>query len=86
MKSLQAFSKVCLKVGFNKATGALYWKLLLKVISKNPMGIEAAVNLAAMYIHFQKQSKFIVDLTNSEIREIESSGEEEYHQLMFQVN
>lgn len=83
LKSLKAFSLVCLKVGFNKTTGWLYWKTLFTVISKNPKAIEAAVNLAAMFIHFQKQSKFINDLTINEIKIIESYGEEEYHRLMF---
>ena len=86
LKSLKAFLIVCSKVGFNKTTGWLYWKTLVKVISKNPKGIEAAVNLAAMFIHFQKQSKFIIELTNKEIKSIESCGEEKYHQLMFQVD
>ena len=42
------------------------------------------VNLAAMFIHFYKQSKFIIDLTNNEIKNIESCGEDKYNQLMFQ--
>lgn len=86
LKSIKAFSKVCKIVGFNKITGWLYWKSIFRVLLKNPKGIEATVNLAAMFIHFQKQSKFIVDLTNAEIKSIENSGEEEYHQLMFQEN
>jgi len=45
---------------------------------------EAAVNLSAMFIHFHKQSKFIIDLTNNEISSIESCGEQKYNQLMFQ--
>lgn len=84
LKTVKAFLKVCIKVGFNKTTGWLYWKTLLTVISKNPRAIEAAVNLAAMFIHFYKQSEFIIDLTNNEIRSIESCGEEEYNQLMIQ--
>ena len=36
LKSLKAFMKVCLKAGFNKTTGLLYWKTILKVIFKNP--------------------------------------------------
>lgn len=84
LKSVKALLKVCLKVGFNKTTGWFYWKTLLTVISKNPRAIEATVNLAAMFIHFHKQSKFIIDLTNDEIRNIESCGEEKYNQLMFQ--
>ena len=86
LKNLNVFLKVCLKVGFNKTTGWLYWKTLFIVILKNPKAIEAMVNLAAMYIHFYKQSKFIIDLTTSEIKRIESYGEDNFHQLMFQEN
>ena len=84
LKSVKALSKVCLKAGFNKTTGWFYWKTLFTVFFKNPKAIEAAVNLSAMFIHFHKQSKFIIDLTNNEIRSIESCGEKKYNQLMFQ--
>jgi hypothetical protein len=84
LKNLKVLLKVCIKVGLNKTTGWLYWKTLLTVLFKNPRGFEAAVNLAAMYIHFNKQSQFIIDLTNNEIKSIESSEKENYNQLMFQ--
>ena len=84
LKNVKVFLKICIKVGFNKTTGWLYWKVLLTVIFKNPKAIEATVNLAAMFIHFYKQSKFIIDLSNDEIRSIENCGEEKYNQLMFQ--
>ena len=84
LKNVKVFLKVCIKVGFNKTTGWLYWKTLLTVISKNPRAIEATVNLAAMFIHFYKQSEFVIDITNDEIRSIESCGEEKYNQLMLQ--
>jgi hypothetical protein len=71
LKTLKAFLKLCVKVGFNKTTGWLFWKTLLIVAFKNPRAIEATVNLAAMYIHFYKQSEFIIALTNKEIRSIE---------------
>jgi radical SAM superfamily enzyme YgiQ (UPF0313 family) len=81
LKNLKVFLKVCIKVGFNQITAWLYWKTLLTVISKNPKAIEATVNLAAMFIHFYKQSKYIIDLANNEIRSIESYGEEKYNLL-----
>jgi len=84
LKNLKVFSKVCIKVGLDKTTGWLYWKILLTVLFRNPRGFEAAVNLAAMFIHFSKQSKFIIDLTIDEIKKIESCGEKKYNQLMFQ--
>jgi radical SAM superfamily enzyme YgiQ (UPF0313 family) len=84
LKFAKAFLKLSVKVGFNKTTGWLYWKTLLTVIVKNLRAIEATVNLAAMFIHFHKMSKFIIDLTIKEIKNIESCGEERYNQLMFQ--
>ena len=84
LKNIKTFLKICRRVGFNKTTGWLYWKALLAVISKNPRAIEATVNLAAMFIHFQKQSKFIIELTNNEIRYIERNGADKYDQLIFQ--
>jgi len=84
LKTAKAFLKLCVKVGLNKTTGWFYWKTLLTVILKNRRAIEMTVNLAAMFIHFYKQSKFIIEFTNHEIRSIERCGEEKYNQLMFQ--
>lgn len=82
VKRLKAFLKLAKMVGFNKTTGWLYWKTLVTIIFKNPKAIEATVNLAAMFIHFQKQSKFIIDLTITEIKNIQKYGENKYHKVM----
>lgn len=78
VKSLKPLLKVCYKLGFKKTTGWLYWKMFLTVLSKNPEGIEAAIIMATMYLHFQKQTKFIIDLTKQKINDIERYGEENY--------
>jgi len=70
LKFAKAFLKLCVKVGFNKTTGRLYWKTLFTVIVKNLRAIEATVNLAAMFIHFHKMSKFIIEYTNKEIERV----------------
>ena len=72
LKRIVVLLKICLKVGFNKTTGWLYWKTLFTVIFKNVRAVETAVNLAAMYIHFYKMSKYIIDYINKEIKSIES--------------
>jgi radical SAM superfamily enzyme YgiQ (UPF0313 family) len=82
LKMLKAFLKVCYYAGFNKTTGWLYCKMFFAVLLKNPRGIEAAVNMAAMFIHLHKQSKFIIDLTNRKIEYIKSQGEKHYNQLI----
>lgn len=35
-----------------------------------------------MYIHFEKQSKFISELTNKEIEEIERIGEDKFNESL----
>jgi radical SAM superfamily enzyme YgiQ (UPF0313 family) len=85
LKKTKAFLKLCKRVGFNKTTGWHYWKMLVTIIFKNPRAMEATVNLAAMFIHFHKQSKFIVDLTSKEIKYIEHYGENKYNQSRLQA-
>jgi radical SAM superfamily enzyme YgiQ (UPF0313 family) len=70
-----SFLKVCRKEGFNAITGKLYWKMIFKVLLRNPKGIEAAVNLAAMFIHFRIQKDYVVNQMKQIISEIESEGE-----------
>jgi len=52
--------------------------MFFTVLFKNPRGIEAAIIMATMYLHFQKQSTFIIDLTKQKIDYIERYGEENY--------
>ncbi len=84
LRTLKAFLKVCRQLGLNRRTGRLYWKMLLTVLLRNPRAIEQAVNLAAMFIHFDRQSRFIVETMNGKIEHIENHSEEHYNQLMLQ--
>jgi len=79
---MRSFLRVCNKAGFNTATGFYYWRMFFTVIFRNPKGIEAAVNLAAMFIHFQKQKEYIVSTMSHTIGELEKTGEEAYHARM----
>jgi len=84
LKALKAFSKLSRKLGFNKTTGWLYWKMFFTVLFKNPSGIEPAVNLAAMFIHFHKQSKYIIELVSKEIEDIKNYKEKNFTQSTLQ--
>jgi radical SAM superfamily enzyme YgiQ (UPF0313 family) len=83
LKYMRSFLRVCKTAGFNKETGYLYWKMFFTVLFRNPKGIEAAVNLAAMYIHFQGQKKYVVTLVNILIQEIEIESEAKFYERMF---
>jgi radical SAM superfamily enzyme YgiQ (UPF0313 family) len=83
---MRSFLKVCKKAGFNTTTGLYYWKMFFIVIFRNPKGIETAVNLATMFIHFQKQKEYCVSIMNHTIGELEKNGEETYQARMLVNN
>ncbi len=76
---MRSFVRVCRAAGFSPATGWLYWKMFFTIILRNPKGIEAGVNLAAMFIHFQKQKKYIISITTKMIADIEKTGEASFN-------
>jgi hypothetical protein len=53
----------------------LFWKLLFTIILKNPKALEPVVVFAAMYIHLSKHARFIIELTNAKIKDIEQYEE-----------
>ena len=76
---MRSFLRVCKRAGFNTITGFYYWKMFFIVMFRNPKGIETAVNLAAMFIHFHKQKEYGVSIMNHIIGELEKTGEEAYY-------
>ena len=83
---MRSFLRVCKKAGFSKATGKYYWRMFFTIIFRNPKGIEPAVNLAAMFIHFLKQKDYIVSVTNQIISGIENIGETAFNAKMLGKN
>ena len=76
---MRSFLRVCKKAGFNSETGLHYWKMFFTVLFRNPKGIEAAVNLAAMFIHFSKQKNYIVSALDKTIDDLEKNGEAAFY-------
>jgi radical SAM superfamily enzyme YgiQ (UPF0313 family) len=79
---MRSFIRVCRIAGFNRRTGNLYWKMIFTVLLQNPKGIEAAVNLAAMFIHFQNQKEYVITQMKVMINEIELEGESAFYKRM----
>ena len=82
LRYMHSFLKVCRRVGFDKETGYLYWKLFFTVLFRNPKGVEASVNLATMFIHFNKQKEYIVGEMNEIVKNIEEIGEDELYNML----
>ncbi|MCX6284469.1 MAG: B12-binding domain-containing radical SAM protein [Bacteroidetes bacterium] len=79
---MRSFLRVCREAGFSEETGKHYWKMFFRVIFRNPSGIEAAVNLAAMFIHFQKQRKYIITSVKNTLAVMENKSEEAFNNRM----
>ncbi len=77
-----AFARLSLKAGSHHRTGRLYWKTLFLVLARNPRAIEAAVNLAALYPHFAKQSFYVTGVLRKAARRVRRVGEERYNARM----
>ena len=75
LKTGLAFFKLSRQLAKNKSIAWPYYKMALIVLLKNPRAIEPAVNLSAMFIHFHKQSQFIVRNIKKEIEILERAGE-----------
>ncbi len=69
LKTGFAFIKLSRQLIVDKSTATHYRTMFLKVLFKNPRALEAAVSLSAMYIHFHKQSRFIIKHITKEINE-----------------
>ena len=78
----RAFVRLSLKAGFNLRTGRLYWKTLFLVLMRNPAAIDATASLAAMYLHFAKQSYYATGVLEKAARHVRRVGEERYNTMM----
>lgn len=79
---MRSFLRVCRKTGLNKTTGLLYWRMFFAVLLRNPKGVEASVNMAAMFIHFRKQKEYGVSMMRKAIADLEEYGEEAFYTRM----
>lgn len=85
-KNLRSFGRIVGQVGFNRITGKLFWKMFFTILFKNPKALEWAASLSAMFIHFYKHSKFIINLTNQQINYIDKYGEDIYNKRRLKMN
>jgi hypothetical protein len=81
-KLFWGFIKLSSKAGINPRTAYYYWRTLFQVLIRNPRSVEAVANLAAMYVHFGKQSDYVVQLIDEKLKELREMGEEAYNQFM----
>jgi radical SAM superfamily enzyme YgiQ (UPF0313 family) len=82
LKYMRSFIRVCRQAGFNKQTGYLYWKMFFTILFRNAKALEASVNLAAMFIHFQEQKTYIITAMTEMIRQTEELDKTELSTIL----
>jgi radical SAM superfamily enzyme YgiQ (UPF0313 family) len=75
-KTLYSLLKLINKLGLRRSTFYYFWRNIFIVMLTRPSSIEEVVNLMAMYIHFRKQTEFIINLMNGKLRDIADDNAE----------
>jgi hypothetical protein len=58
----RALIRLIKRLGFWPSTAYYFWRNILVILLVRPSALEEVVNLMAMYIHFRKQSEYIIEL------------------------
>jgi hypothetical protein len=82
LKLALGFVRLSAKAGFSRQTGLLYWRALLRVLVKNPAAIDVVANMAAIYLHFAKQSRYVVRTLDAAARDVRPVSGERSHELV----
>lgn len=61
LRELAALGAVVWRLGFARETAWYFWRNLLKILGARPKNFEAAVHLMALFLHFRKQTLFVLD-------------------------
>jgi radical SAM superfamily enzyme YgiQ (UPF0313 family) len=58
---LTALGAVSWRLGFRRGTAWQFWRTVIAVLVTRPSNIEAAVHLMALFLHFRRQTQFVLD-------------------------
>ena len=74
LRMLWSFMKMSSWVSVTPRVTFLYWITFFRFLFSSPGSLVATVNLAAMYIHFYKQSRFIIKGINKRMEGLEAAA------------
>jgi len=49
------------RLGFGRGTARYVWRNVLAVLLTRPKNLEAAIHLMALFLHFRKHTRFVLD-------------------------
>jgi hypothetical protein len=60
-REVAALAMVVWRLGFARSTAWYFWRNVLLVLATRPANFEAAMHLMALFIHFDRQTRFVLD-------------------------
>jgi radical SAM superfamily enzyme YgiQ (UPF0313 family) len=60
-REITALALVVWRLGFARSTAWYFWRNVLQVLFTRPGNFEAVVHLMALFIHFDRQTRFVLD-------------------------
>jgi radical SAM superfamily enzyme YgiQ (UPF0313 family) len=68
LKTLVALFKLIRKMGIQPTTFYYFWRNIGVTLVIRPSSLEEVVNMMAMYLHFRKQTKYIINLMKQKLQ------------------
>ena len=76
-----AFVKLFFKLGIKPKTFYYYWRNIFNIIFTKVSHIESVISFMAMFIHLNKQTKYIQNVIKENIEQINKMGEANFNEL-----
>ena len=59
-KDLLALARLVRRLGLARETAWIFWRTVLKIAATRPRNLELSLELVALYLHFRKQTRFVL--------------------------
>lgn len=69
LKILRSLLKLVIKLGLRPSTFYYFWRNIIIILFVRPSSVEDVINLMAMYTHFNKQTKYIIEVMQNNLRD-----------------
>jgi len=71
-----ALGSVIWRLGFGRGTAWYFWRNVLALLMTRPENFEAAVHLMALFLHFRKHTRFVLDGLERHLARLKAEPEE----------
>jgi hypothetical protein len=74
-REIAALAIVMWRLGFQHSTAWYFWRNVLLVLARHPANFEATIHLMALFIHFDRHTRFVLDGLERKLSPLEAQAE-----------